>query len=620
MSFLESGALLAAAARVARGLDLLATLQIFGSLLFCLLIAGALSSAAGARQRAWTLRLLRAALGLKLAALAAWLPLQAASMAGEHSLASLGLVAWHTQFGQAALARTALLIAALWVAGRAASPLRLLLAAGLAAAAVALQALLGHASAQQDWVLMGLVALHILAAGAWLGGLLPLWHWLGTAAPADARRAVARFSWLGLVAVSLIALTAWWQAEQLIGGLAGWLGTPYGHMALLKTLGFALLLGFAALNRFVFSPRLAAARPQALRLSVAWEAAAGLLVLALATALASQPPAIHLQPHWPLPWQPDPLAMEKPWIGIEIRRALVLAGTLLLGLAGLLWQRTRIALPVLAVLTLFLLPLPNWQHFVQPAHEGSFYRSDTGYTAASIVRGQELALRHCTQECARKTDNPADLTPYNIWQRSDGDLFDWLTRVFDRIGHSPFAHGTIATFDTRQRWQLIDYFRARVSGAALRQTQQWPYAVPPPNLPLLRRDLPALDLAQLRGHFVYLMALPSAQPDWRPPVLAEHRVVTVALHQKGEANAPDPQDSHADCQALGTDAWQALAIAGGRDAQALAGTAFLIDAQNLLRLQVAPGESAPSLADWRRELQVIASTPLPSRAPPGHAH
>ena len=63
-----------------------------------------------------------------------------------------------------------------------------------------------------------------------------------------------------------------------------------------------------------------------------------------------------------------------------------------------------------------------------------------------------------------------------------------------------------------------------------------------------------------------------------------------------------------------------MAIAGGRDPAALAGTGFVIDPQGWLRLQVLPDDAKPDAADWARELQSMATTPQPGRAPSAHAH
>ena len=112
------------ALRLGRGLDLAATLQIFGALLFTLLVARDLGTPDGDLQRAWTVRLLRFALALKLIALAVWLPAQAVSMTEALSLDAVWLVAAHTQFGQAVILRTVLLVVAAGLAVRCLGPAR----------------------------------------------------------------------------------------------------------------------------------------------------------------------------------------------------------------------------------------------------------------------------------------------------------------------------------------------------------------------------------------------------------------------------------------------------------------------------------------------------------------
>jgi putative copper export protein len=72
-----------------------------------------------------------------------------------------------------------------------------------------------------------------VAAGAWLGGLLPLLIILSSLPQQVAVAAFRGFSAVGLPAVLVLAGTALVQASVLIGGLPGLLGTPYGHVALL---------------------------------------------------------------------------------------------------------------------------------------------------------------------------------------------------------------------------------------------------------------------------------------------------------------------------------------------------------------------------------------------------
>jgi len=86
---------------------------------------------------------------------------------------------------------------------------------------------------------------HLLAAGLWLGGLLPL-AWLlgrarsppGTEWIAIAREVVPRFSQIGYVAVALLAATGAMNTLLLVGSTQALLTTPYGRLLGLKILLF----------------------------------------------------------------------------------------------------------------------------------------------------------------------------------------------------------------------------------------------------------------------------------------------------------------------------------------------------------------------------------------------
>ena len=129
-------------------------------------------------------------------------------------------VARATQFGHVVLLRFALLLAAFPLLGG--RGWRLALALVLAGAALAMQGGVGHAGATGGTVgaiLLISEALHLLAAGAWLGGLLPLFVLVGALPPRAASTCCQHFTPVGLCAVLLIACTAVVQALQLIGGI-----------------------------------------------------------------------------------------------------------------------------------------------------------------------------------------------------------------------------------------------------------------------------------------------------------------------------------------------------------------------------------------------------------------
>jgi copper resistance protein D len=105
--------------------------------------------------------------------------------------------------------------------------------------------------------------LHLVAAGLWLGGLLPLailltylhtrgeQPWLTAACNAG-----GRFSTLGILAVSILLMSGTINASFLVGGVHNLTDTRYGRMLLLKMVLFAVMVGVAAINRQYLLPRL----------------------------------------------------------------------------------------------------------------------------------------------------------------------------------------------------------------------------------------------------------------------------------------------------------------------------------------------------------------------------
>ena len=124
----------------------------------------------------------------------------------------------------------------------------------LAALAAALAGLAGHAAAIEPDTARALVndAIHILAAGLWVGGLWPLALLLrraATAGGADARPyavlTARRYSRWALGAVIALMATGAVNAYLLVGDVAGLFGTRYGHLLLLKLSLLAVILVLA---------------------------------------------------------------------------------------------------------------------------------------------------------------------------------------------------------------------------------------------------------------------------------------------------------------------------------------------------------------------------------------
>src|SRR6185312_1737084 len=373
-----------------RGLHVAATLSVLGAALArAYLVPPVLARLAAVEARAIEARmrqLLRGAVLFAVLAGLLWLPFLARDMAGAPSLtaglAAIPDVLFHTRVGWAIMARCALLLLASLVYGAGRSPFLALCAAELAAVATALQIAMGHAAAAEDWDLPESEILHLLAAGAWLGGLLPLLVLVRRLPPQLAALAARRFSPLGIACVLLLAFTAVVQVFLLVGGIAGLVGTDYGHVALAKLGLFLALLLLAALNRSLFTPALAgkrglAARTHLLR-SIAVETALGLAVLLAASWLATMEPGTHEQPDWPFALRPSLAALAEPELRGEILLglAMVAAALLLVG-SALVWRRLRWLGPAIAGL-LGLLALPHLGLLLVEAYPTSYYTSPTG--------------------------------------------------------------------------------------------------------------------------------------------------------------------------------------------------------------------------------------------------
>ncbi len=156
---------------------------------------------------------------------------------------------------------------------------------------------------------IGADGLHLLAAGAWLGGLVSLFHLVARTAravapddEAEACNAAVRFSGMGYVAVATLIGSGLINSWFLVGSF-GNLGTPYGQLLVVKVILFAGMLGLATLNRFFLVPRLikanemgwhAAAALIRLRRHILAEQALGLMVILMVSAIGTMEPAINL--------------------------------------------------------------------------------------------------------------------------------------------------------------------------------------------------------------------------------------------------------------------------------------------------------------------------------------
>jgi len=570
-----------------RALHVMALALLVGTLAFLLLVARPafrrmhpkLQAERGALDRV-VMRLATGSLVLALVTGLVWLWTQAALATGRPLSQALTLdalfgVLTGTQFGRVQQLRFGLL-AALgafllfrereaddrdWVALR-------LEGALLAGALLAALSWVGHAGAtegRERVIHLAANSLHLLAAGTWLGGLLPLVLLLGQArkAPSPAvAEAVRRFSVLGLLCVATLVLTGLVNSWVLVGSFPGLVGTAYGRLLLLKFALLVPLFALAAVNRVRLKRRLLAgqatspvrgAQPMLTRLrrNVLGEAGLGAAILLVVGLLGVTPPAPHVPPDWPfavrLSWDAN---KDRP----ELLPAMIVAGAaVLLGVMaaayGLARWRRRTWAIALGVATIVYSGLMPYRYLAIDAYPTTYLRPAVPYSALSVATGARLYSEHCAV-CHGVTGHgdgpaarglsraPADLTAQHTADHTAGDLFWWVTHGIRGSSMPGFGD----RLSEEDRWDLINFLRALAAAEGAR----WIEPVAGPRPWLVAPDFtfgmgvgPAETLKSHRGwalvHLV-LFTLPGSLPRleaidraWTKIGYARARVLAVPL-------------------------------------------------------------------------------------------
>jgi copper resistance protein D len=232
-----------------------------------------------------------------------WLALESASMADDWSAAidprAIGAVLTDTAFGHAWALHLAL--AAVLVAVAAFGPRARWAATSLVSAALlASLGLVGHAAMQtgaEGALHRANHAVHLMAAGAWIGGLVPFAICLRAYERDDLRkdavRAMAGFSFWGQLIVAAIVLTGVVNIALTSHHPPVPPTTPYRALLVAKLFIVGMMILLALFNRFVLTPRLKASANAltTLRATSAAEVALGCVVIALVSVFALLDPA-----------------------------------------------------------------------------------------------------------------------------------------------------------------------------------------------------------------------------------------------------------------------------------------------------------------------------------------
>jgi len=268
-------------------------------------------------QRAQMLRLAWIGVAITVLSGVIWLWFQAAAIAGlllgEALTSSLLLTVLNeTQFGLVWEIRTvlAIILAACLAYGRfvPAKWLALATAIGLTAA-IAWTGHAGSTAGELGKLHLAADVLHLAAAAAWIGGLVPLVLLLtavrraqAVAWPSLAWEATRRFSMLGVISVATLLTTGIVNAWILVGSFHALVTSEYGRLLILKLVVFAIMLAFAVVNRFWLTPRLAISSGNELPFAAlrglthngVIEIALGFAIFAIVGMLGTMHPATHL--------------------------------------------------------------------------------------------------------------------------------------------------------------------------------------------------------------------------------------------------------------------------------------------------------------------------------------
>jgi copper resistance protein D len=493
----------------ARTLHFAATVSLVGLFAFTCLIAGPALRDAGAEfPRSVALRkklqwLAWASVALALLSGAVWLVVVAADMSGKPLGATMtsGVVAvvlretrfgevWRLRSGALGLLAVCVFLwnrKPLWRPGSVAWTALML--GGLLLGSLAWA---GHGAATEEPngdLHLAADILHLLAAGTWVGSLVPLALLLAEAqrdsdavSAVIARDAARRFSTLGVASVATLLVSGIVNTLFLAGTLPSLVGTAYGQRLLAKIALFFVMVTIAAVNRLRLTPRLAKfgevpgeavwRSVSQLRCNALAEACIGLGVLAIVGALGILPPGLHTEPRWPFPFRLDVDNLAPVSRGMLAVLAVFLCGCAVAASAiAAAGRYHRAAAPIVGMLACLALGSIPLRSALERAYPTSFYASTEPYAAPSVVHGAALYARDCVlchgasgrgdgPAAASLAIRPADLTEAHLFAHSPGDLYWWIGHGRDN-GVMPGFAGVLTP---AERWDVINFISARAAG------------------------------------------------------------------------------------------------------------------------------------------------------------
>jgi putative copper resistance protein D len=361
--------------------------------------------------------------------------------------------------------------------------------ASASALTLALGSLASHSAAEEQAVLATVAyALHLIIASVWFGGLPGVILVASTTtigSPDDRSRAgevLSRFSALAVPAMIAVILSGLVVANRMIDtNYAGLVATTYGWLLITKLTLLVIILFIASRAKSVWVPSLrqspdtAEAGGRKLRAWVRIEFVLAILLVIVATLLASAVPAKHdVIDNWPYPFRFSIDATWGDWlvrtiVGIGLVLLIVAGSTIVLGRKKQWTALWRIAIP--AVLGSLGLAGTFYPIAVQSYPE-TYRKTPVPFDAISIANGAELFTANCIpchgpqakgNGVLAKTlpKQPVDLlTEPHTAMHTAGDFFHWLT--YGRFNGIMPAFGE--KFSEEERWDLLNFLHANSRG------------------------------------------------------------------------------------------------------------------------------------------------------------
>ena len=650
-----------------RSVHYASTLLLYGELVFLLIVAAPYSAAIGSSAGGGFARrfvgVARWSLIVSVASGMAWFAVAAAVMSGLPLTEALGRrtlsqVLAETEFGSVWMLRFGLAIGlgvlltafgrALRHSGRPRIAHGMLLVAAVYVAALAWA---GHAAAgvaTEGDVEVLADAVHVLAAGAWLGALPGFVFLLRqTNVVAEALRPTRRFSLLGIICVALLVASGTANAWFLVGDVPALIGTSYGRLLLLKLALFGAMLALAVANRWYCAVRLAegdAKAPQLIRRNAIAEIVVGMLIVAIVGVLGVTPPAIHETPVWPFA---HTLSFARAELSAWLQMGLAAAGLTACVCGALIvmairrhraWQALG-SLVVIVVLATIFIPM-----LATRAYPSTYWSSPVHYTTDAIVAGAALYSANC-REChgfyrldearGAAAAGTAELNAADhALRHRDGEHYWWIAHGIPGTSMPGFG----SRLSEEDIWNLIEFLNAQVEAEeAMAMTDRIKplRAIVAPDFTFESADRPQESLRQLRGKAVALLVLytlPGSLPrlgelaaEARSYSAAGARVIAAPLASAASPAAALPDDIRSAIGAADTAVAATYALFARRSSEPLETPThieFLIDRDGYLRVRwVGVGESRTRrTAETLDRIAILRrETPLPP-APWEHRH